>query len=131
MPSEGRDPPNRDIDAARRYHEATSHSPESIRASSHRLDWEIKPNPFKIYPEAAALPLPREFPVPERDTFQALAGPVGAPRPLDRERLASLLFFSAGITKKQTYGGGGEIHFRAAPSTGALYQTEAYVIAGP
>ena len=42
-----------------------------------------------------------------------------------------MLFFSAGITRKRTYPGGGEIYFRAAPSTGALYQTEVYVVAGP
>jgi SagB-type dehydrogenase family enzyme len=34
------------------------------------------------------------------------------------------------VTKKKTYPGGGEVLFRAAASTGALYQTEAYVAAG-
>src|SRR5207248_2892775 len=33
-------------------------------------------------------------------------------------------------TKKRTYQGGGEILFRAAASTGALYQTEVYVAVG-
>ncbi|MBI2491068.1 MAG: SagB/ThcOx family dehydrogenase, partial [Candidatus Rokubacteria bacterium] len=35
-----------------------------------------------------------------------------------------------GVTKKKTYPGGGEVLFRAAASTGALYQTEVYVAAG-
>ena len=54
----------------------------------------------------------------------------GGARRLDLERLAALLFFSAGITKTKTYPGGGASLFRAAPSTGALYQTEVYVVAG-
>ena len=44
--------------------------------------------------------------------------------------LTALLYFSAGVTKKKTYPGGGEVLFRAAASTGALYQTELYVAAG-
>jgi SagB-type dehydrogenase family enzyme len=45
--------------------------------------------------------------------------------------LAELLFFAAGLTKKKVYPGGEETHFRAAPSTGALYEVEVYVVAGP
>jgi SagB-type dehydrogenase family enzyme len=44
--------------------------------------------------------------------------------------VAALLYFAAGVTKKKTYAGGGEVLFRAAPSTGALFQTEAYLVAG-
>src|SRR5690242_6229481 len=65
------------------------------------------------------------------DTFTALeAAPITRPAPLDLDRLAALLFFSAGVTRVKTYAGGVQIHFRAAPSTGALYQTEVYVVAG-
>jgi SagB-type dehydrogenase family enzyme len=116
---------------ARAYHEATVHSPRSVRTSTHRLDWDTKPLPFKIYPDLPAVALPREFPVPSADTLEALSGPPGArTRPLDLERLAALLFYSAGVTKTMTYPSGLAMHFRAAPSTGGLYQTEAYVVAG-
>lgn len=66
------------------------------------------------------------------DTFAALAeaAPIAGPAPLDLERLAALLFFSAGVTRVKRYPGGAQVHFRAAASTGALYQTEAYVVAG-
>src|SRR5207244_4585615 len=43
------------------------------------------------------------------------------------EQLTALLYYSAGVTKKKTYPGGGEVLFRAAASTGALHQTEVYV----
>src|SRR5260370_5536103 len=42
---------------------------------------------------------------------------------------SSDLFFSAGITKHRKYRGG-EIYFRAAACTGALYEIELYVVAG-
>jgi SagB-type dehydrogenase family enzyme len=108
------------------------HSPESVRASGHRLDWEIKPLPFKVYPALPPIRLPTELPAPTADTFAALtpAGPPALPPPLDLPRLAALLYFSAGVTRVKTYPGGGRVHFRAAPSTGALYQTEVYVVAG-
>src|SRR5260370_32323285 len=43
--------------------------------------------------------------------------------------LARIFYFSAGITKKKTYPGG-EIYFRAAACTGALYEFEVYIVCG-
>lgn len=96
------------------------------------LDWETKPLPFKVYPALEQIRLPTDLAALSGDTFAALApgDPAGLPAPLDLERLAALLFFSAGVTRVKSYPGGGQVHFRAAASTGALYQTEAYVIAG-
>jgi SagB-type dehydrogenase family enzyme len=102
-----------------------------VRGSGHALDWETKPLPFKIYPTLEPMRLPTALPVVGMDTFTALeAAPITRPAPLDLDRLAALLFFSGGVTRVKTYPGGGQIHFRAAPSTGALYQTEVYVVAG-
>ena len=102
-----------------------------MRRSGHALDWETKPLPFKIYPTLEPLRLPTALPVVGMDTFTALeAASITRPAPLDLDRLAALLFFSAGVTRVKTYPGGAQIHFRAAPSTGALYQTEVYVVAG-
>ena len=124
--------PNRDIEAARRYHAETRHSPRSVRESRHVLDWDNKPSPFKIYPDLPVISLPRELPALSADTFAALSRPApdGEAGAVDLDRLAALLYFSAGVTKAVTYAGGGRVYFRAAPSTGALYQTEAYVVAG-
>ncbi len=121
---------NRQVPSARDYHDRTAHSPRSVRTSGHSLDWDIKPLPFKIYPDVPAVPLPREFPAASADTFAALAGAAASSRTLDLEGLAALLFYSAGVTRKMQYPGGAEVHFRAAASTGALYQSEVYVVAG-
>jgi SagB-type dehydrogenase family enzyme len=121
---------NRQIESARGYHERTAHSPRSVRASGHSLDWDNKPAPFKIYPELPALSLPRQFSALTADTLPALSGRGREEGSLDLDGLAALLFFSAGVTRTKTFMGGVTMHFRAAPSTGALYQTEAYVVAG-
>src|SRR5438128_12665712 len=45
----------------------------------------------------------------------------------DLETLAQLLFFSGGVTRSKRYPGG-EVFFRAAACTGALYEIELYVV---
>ena len=115
---------------ARRFHDATTHTPSSVRSSGHTLDWDIKPFPFKVYTTAPAIQLPRSFHPASADTLTAIGDATGRGGALDLERLASVLYLTAGVTKKQVYPGGGEVLFRAAASTGALYQTELYVAAG-
>ena len=115
---------------ARQYHDATAHSPYSVRASGHTLDWDNKPFPFKVYTDAPAIELPRIFDPASLDTLAAIDAASGDATPLDLERLAALLYLSAGVTRKKVYGPGAEVLFRAAASTGALYQTEVYVAAG-
>jgi SagB-type dehydrogenase family enzyme len=122
---------NADVRAARAFHERTAHTPSSVRASGHALDWDVKPLPFKIYADLPAVPLPRDLDPLDADTLGALAAvDAGSASRLTLEALATLLYFSAGVTKRKRYAGGAEVLFRAAPSTGALYQTEVYVAAG-
>ena len=115
---------------ARRFHDETTHTPHSVRTSGHTLDWGNKPFPFKIYTDAPAVALPRDVDVLALPTLQALAA-AAAPAPaLTLGALTAVLYYAAGVTKKKAYPGGGEVLFRAAASTGALYQTEVYVVAG-
>ncbi len=121
---------NGDAGRTRAYHDRTAHSPESVRADRHRLDWAIKPAPFKLYPDLPAIALPRDIDALGTDALAAVSGPLAAPAALDLPRLASLLHHAAGVTKTKAYPGGETMYYRAAPSTGALYQTEVYVVAG-
>src|SRR5213080_5561612 len=105
-----------DPSAARRYHERTKHSFQSVRASPHFLDWDIMPRPFKVYPDLEPIPLPRDFTSSTRPALAALAdrGTASGDGPrLGRAALARLLYFSAGVLRRKTYAGG-EIYFRAA-----------------
>jgi SagB-type dehydrogenase family enzyme len=115
---------------ARRFHDETTHTPYSIRTSGHALDWDNKPFPFKVYTEAAAVALPRDVDVVTTPTLDALAAPAPPAARLTLAGLTALLYYTAGVTRKKTYPGGGDVLFRAAASTGALYQTEVYVAAG-
>lgn len=122
---------NRDIAQAWQYHNATKHSFWSVRNDPHRLDWANEPLPFKVYRDLEPLPLPRELPSAGVAALDAIAVPEvpEEERVPDLTTLASLLYFSAGITKRLRYPGG-EIYFRAAACTGALYHIDLYLVCG-
>ena len=116
---------------ARQFHDATTHTPDSVRRSGHVLDWDIKPFPFKVYTDAPSVELPREVDTLSTPALTAVGGANTPPAArLTLGALTSLLYYTAGVTKKRKYPGGPEVLFRAAASTGALYQTEVYVVAG-
>jgi SagB-type dehydrogenase family enzyme len=120
---------NRDIEEARDYHSATKHSNWSVRSGGHFLDWETKPSLFKLYPTLPVTPLPRDVEPPDAQALTAISAfeAIGN-RSLDLRRLAQVLFYCAGLTKKKIYPGGEEHYFRAAACTGALYEVEIYVV---
>ena len=114
------------------YHDGTKHSYWSIRSNPHFLDWANRPQPFKIYPKIEPLPLPRDMPQTEVAALSAISEPVPSSRAdsvPDLQDLARILYFSAGITKQRAHPGG-DIYFRAAACTGALYEIELYVVTG-
>jgi SagB-type dehydrogenase family enzyme len=122
---------NSNLEAAWSYHNGTKHSYASIRNNPHFLDWDNQPVPFKIYPALEPLPLPREVRQSGVAALSAIAEsirPEGNAAP-DLEALAQLLYLSAGITRNRKYPGG-EIYFRAAACTGALYEVELYAVCG-
>jgi SagB-type dehydrogenase family enzyme len=123
---------NRETQATWKYHDGTKHSYWSIRTNPHFLDWENRPLPFKIYPTIEPLPLPRDVPQTGVTALSAISQrvPTGAGDSVpELEDLARILYFSAGITK-QRKSQSGEIYFRAAACTGALYEIELYVVTG-
>src|SRR5438093_9552194 len=123
---------NHDLAATWTYHNSTKHSLTSGRNVPHYLDWENQPLPFKIYSTLEPLPLSHALPPVQMPTLTALSATgveqrgAGVP---DVSALAVLLFLSAGITKRRPYPGG-EIYFRAAACTGALYHIDLYLVCG-
>jgi SagB-type dehydrogenase family enzyme len=123
---------NHDTEAAWKYHELTKHSYQSIRADRHYLDWSNQPASFKIYPSLNPIPLPRSLVQTLAPALEVVGASgvewEGEHKP-DLARLASILYYSAGVTRHKTYPGG-ELYFRAAACAGALYPTEVYVVCG-
>jgi SagB-type dehydrogenase family enzyme len=122
---------HRNPEAAWSYHDGTKHSYASIRSNPHFLDWDNQPSPFKVYTALEPVPLLREVRQTGIAALSAIAesirpGTIAAP---DLEALTQLLYLSAGITRHRKYPGG-EIYFRAAACTGALYEVELYVVCG-
>ena len=124
---------NADTAFAWRYHEATKHTPLSVRSGTHALDWDNRPLPFKVYRGLERVALPRRLRGSDVPLFQAVAAHADPtpPRVPDLADLAQVLYLSAGITRRKAYyGTGEEALFRAAACTGALYEIELYVVCG-
>jgi len=121
---------NREIDAAWAYHNGTKHSYQRIRANPHYLDFDNQPLPFKIYAELELRALPAHL---SSSGMPSLAAISAADARRDRQvtptrqTLAEILFLSAGVTRRRKYPGG-EILFRAAACTGALYHIDLYLV---
>src|SRR6266404_4642494 len=120
---------NRNAETAWTYHDATKHSYTSIRTNPHFMDWSNQPLPFKIYPTLEPMRLPPELRQTRVAALSAITEsiPAGTNASPDLEAIAQLLYLSAGITRKRSYSGG-ELYFRAAACTGALYEVELYLV---
>ena len=126
---------NRNVEAAWTYHNGTKHSYQSVRTSTHYLDFSNQPLPFKIYTTLPPIPLPEDF-LPL--TMPALAAIAAPPSPSkagrgehvpDLPTIAQILHLGAGITRHRK-ADGWEFQFRAAACTGALYHIELYLVCG-
>src|SRR5207249_2365346 len=76
--------------------------------------------------------LPRELPaidVPALEAIARVESGTAADCVPDLVTLTQLLYYCAGITRRMTYPGG-EIFYRAAACTGALYHVDLYVVCG-
>ncbi len=119
------------IEAARVYHAVTKHSYTSVRSAGYALDWDNRPLPYKIYPDAGAIALPRDLSLSQMPALRAVSAdaPAGAATPVGLAELTRLLFCADGLTRSRRVGDE-DYHFRAAPSAGALYPIEIYIAAG-
>jgi SagB-type dehydrogenase family enzyme len=95
------------------FHAFSAHSRAGVLRRAPGVDWGAAPPPFKRY-TATALRPPLRLPAP------AAAGRSGV---LDAAALGQLLWHTAGVSLRS-----GGIAFRTAPSSGALFATELYVV---
>src|SRR5512132_2210523 len=96
---------------ARRYHEQTKHTPESVRTRTGSVDSGNRPYPFKDYRGVEPLALPAELPEYGVPALEALGGDQkSASRPLGLPELGRLLRWGAGVLRTRHLAPGGAYH---------------------
>lgn len=103
------------------YHEFSSESRSSVFRRAQGVEWGAAPPEFKAYPDAQTIQLAKAN-LQQVSLGSALRAPASRSQPLRLEELGEMLYLTAGITA--TRGGN---HYRAAPSSGALFPAEVYL----
>jgi SagB-type dehydrogenase family enzyme len=114
-------------DAARRYHERSTHHPDRYARGPGFLDWATQPEPFRTYAGTPTVDLPlagANLPATWGDLHRPGRVP---PTPLDRVSLGAFLELALGLTAWKEHGGA-RWALRANPSSGNLHPTEGYVL---
>lgn len=116
---------------AARYHRETKYTPQGLMSTQRELDWASKPSFHKTYHQAHKTDLCAYVPFVEGSIAEAAAS-FPLPRleaPVSLEHISRLLYFCNGVTRVVPHPGAPEpMTMRAAPSAGALYPTEIYVV---
>ena len=123
---------DRQTDATWTYHDGTKHPDGPLMDRWHSFDPMRHPMLLKIYADLEAIPLPLDkssLGVAALTAISTSASPTQSAQVPDIGTLARLLYYSAGVTKRLNYPWG-EMLFRAAACTGALYHIELYLVCG-
>lgn len=108
-----------------RYQRETKYTRESLKGGM--LDWDSKPETYKEYPESKQIDLPPFDRVKTADVMEAIRQRKSirhySGKPLSMEQLSYLLWASTGIQRVERGNA-----FRTAPSAGALYPIETYLV---
>lgn len=86
--------PNRETEEAERFHQATD-MPRPEAAQERPA--------FKSYPTLEPISLPQDFPAPEADTLEAVAGQCCEENAPDLRGLSQILFFSTDLSRKNKF----------------------------
>ncbi|MEB3214366.1 MAG: SagB/ThcOx family dehydrogenase [Leptolyngbyaceae bacterium] len=119
--------PNPNLSISQHYHQQTKYSPETIKQQAGPLDWDNQPVPFKDYKiglEYALKPYLEE----DKESGSGSIHDLDAKIQQQRKRLSRLLLCSYGLTVKIITQTGDTVFFRSAPSAGALYPAEVYLV---
>lgn len=123
---------NQESQAAWHYHNGTKHPDGYLMDRWHSYDPMDNPLLFKIYPDLEPIPLNLESSPSTMTALDAISTSVGPSSIVQTPNfinLSKILHFSAGITKRIDYPWG-EMAFRAAACTGALFHIELYLVCG-
>ena len=121
---------NYEVEATWHYHNGTKHPNGMLLNRFHMYHPSHRPTPYKIYKNTPQVNLPIEKNSIGISALDAISTAIDIKDMVvpDLNALSRVLYFSAGITKKIKFSGLGEMDFRAASCTGALYHIEIYVV---
>ena len=112
-------------DIGDRFQQQTKYDPGKM--PGHQLNWETKPQLYKEYAEATKIELPSFEPAQAMSLDQALKKRKSVrdfqDKPISKGQLAYLLWAATGIQRIED-----GYEFRTAPSAGALYPIETYLV---
>ena len=111
------------LQAVIQYHAFSSASRTGVFKRAAGVEWGSPPPPFKRYEQVQTIALARGAPG-GASLGDMLAMPASGRGRLDLARLGEMLYLSSGITLQR---GGNAL--RAAPSSGALFPSELYIVA--
>ncbi len=108
------------------FQQQTKYRPDAM--NSEGLQWKLRPEPYKTYPDSDKIVLPTFDPDEPMTLDETLRRRKSVrdyrPTPLSLAHLSYLLWASSGISRTEQ-----GFEFRTAPSAGALYPIETYIVA--
>lgn len=108
-----------------KFQEGTKHSRN--RLLGRYLDWSNKPSTYKNYPSAKIFSFSRKTPTKSLSLVEVLKSRRSvrsfSPKPVSFDDLAFILWASTGVQRTEN-----DCEFRTAPSAGALYPIETYLV---
>ncbi|MBP7053115.1 MAG: SagB/ThcOx family dehydrogenase [Phycisphaerae bacterium] len=108
------------------FQQQTKYRPDTM--NSEGLQWKLRPDAYKIYPDSVKVVLPTFDPSQPMALDEVLRRRKSVrdylPTPLSLGQLSYLLWASTGVQRAEQ-----GFEFRTAPSAGALYPIETYVVA--
>ncbi|MDE1770612.1 MAG: SagB/ThcOx family dehydrogenase [Thaumarchaeota archaeon] len=121
---------NYETESTWHYHNGTKHPNGMLLSRFHVYHPSHRPTPYKIYNNAQKINLPLDKNSIGVSALDAISNIIDTNENTvsNIDTLSRILYFSVGITKKIKFEGLGEMEFRAASCTGALYHIEVYVV---
>ena len=120
---------NYETEATWHYHNGTKHPNGMLLNRFHVYHPSHRPTPYKVYKNLSQIDLPLDKTPIGISALDAISTDnIDSNIIPDIGMLARILYFSAGVTKKIKFQGLGEVDFRAASCTGALYHIEIYLV---